>query len=69
MMRNILEIAELIFTTIPPVTNVEVCAIVDYEAFYQYLKEVNQDYLTQYSGEKSEVEACLEVIKHKFNIA
>lgn len=56
------------FTTIPPVTSVEVYAIVDYETFYNYLKEVSENYVSRNPHNAEEVKACLKEIRHKFNI-
>ncbi|MFC4547532.1 ribonuclease toxin immunity protein CdiI [Paenactinomyces guangxiensis] len=43
--------------------------MVDYETFYQYLKETSEDYLTRNPHNKDEVEACLKEIKRRFNVA
>jgi hypothetical protein len=56
------------FTTTPPVTSVEVYAIVDYEMFFEYLVKVAQEYLSRHSQNVAKVESCLAQIKEKLNL-
>lgn len=56
------------FTTTPPVTSMEVYAIVDYKLFFEYLVHVAQDYLLRYPQNTRLVESCLEQIKVRLEI-
>jgi len=56
------------FTTTPPVTSVEVYAIVDYEMFFDYLVKVAQDYLSKHPQNIVIVESCLAQIKEKLKL-
>ncbi|MCC3378521.1 ribonuclease toxin immunity protein CdiI [Paenibacillus farraposensis] len=56
------------FSLQPPMAEIEENAIVDYETFFKYLIEASEDYLTRNPNDKDQVEACLEIIKHKFMI-
>ncbi|GGA17747.1 hypothetical protein GCM10008018_72350 [Paenibacillus marchantiophytorum] len=52
----------------PPMAEIVENAIVDYETFFKYLIEASEGYLTRNPNDKYQVEACLEIIKHKFMI-
>lgn len=56
------------FTTTPPVTSVEVYAIVDNKLFFEYLVHVAQDYLLRYPQNIKTVESCLAQIKVRLEI-
>ncbi|KPC72488.1 hypothetical protein ADL26_14100 [Thermoactinomyces vulgaris] len=57
------------FSIHPPLVEIEENAIVDYETFYQYLKEASDNYLARNPHDKDKVKACLQEIKHKFDIS
>ncbi|WP_341281328.1 ribonuclease toxin immunity protein CdiI [Paenibacillus sp. FSL H8-0537] len=56
------------FTTTPPVTSVEVYAIVDNELFFDYLVKVARNYLSGHPQKIELVESCLAQIKEKLNL-
>lgn len=56
------------FTTTPPVTSVEVYAIVDNQMFFEYLVQVAQDYLLRFPQNIVIVESCLAQIKERLKI-
>ncbi len=56
------------FTTTPPVTSVEVYAIVDNQMFFEHLVKVARDYLSRHPQNTAKVESCLVQIKKQLHL-
>ncbi|TQR41457.1 ribonuclease toxin immunity protein CdiI [Paenibacillus popilliae] len=56
------------FTTTPPVTSVDVYAIVEYEMFFDYLVKVSQDFVSRHPQHIEKIESCLAQVKEKLNL-